>query len=489
MNSRNIDKTHVIALKQSNGVFCNVELPIHRPEQFISELEAMIANPNRTVWDMQSQFKTRFSDTRVFMDYLYPYSYESSYVSGIGYPKVYEYDVLQEMWRNAGKEARQSYIDSCERQGSAPDYQSADQTEMDAISILKKRQKSDFFRDASRWIDANCYHETTQKLNRDKSIIMHSKENIGWSNFTHRVNEDIQVALKTNFGFGSAAYFLLGVQYRGFEILPYSYIVKYYKASMADIVRCTRSYCPSRESWAAAFDFLTDFINKSIRDPETFVESYIMNEVIEMMRGLEAIAENPKDYMERIRFRTADPCIVNVRPMFGDDSMRMQSYPTETPILFKVEKLTGALDFLKSLTEIAKEVKTIQPYIDRLLEINMALYPEVQAAMAKIGGKIQEQGVIKEEFETKIKGLTEQLAPFETEIAFLRAAATPEKSFNLSQYESSHGEYVMMKTKKRDLHTQLANVNRRIYDFKSFQTILESSLSKIDKIREIQEAA
>lgn len=52
MDTRNtdIDRTHIIALQQVNGQFLNKELPISRPEHFIAELNAMIDNPNRTVW-------------------------------------------------------------------------------------------------------------------------------------------------------------------------------------------------------------------------------------------------------------------------------------------------------------------------------------------------------------------------------------------------------------------------------------------------------
>ena len=72
MEERNIDRTHIIALKEENGLLRNVELPISRPEQFIAELKAMIENPNRTVWDMQSLFTTRFRKTDSYLDYISP---------------------------------------------------------------------------------------------------------------------------------------------------------------------------------------------------------------------------------------------------------------------------------------------------------------------------------------------------------------------------------------------------------------------------------
>ena len=448
MESRDIDKTHIITLREVNGKFQNMELSITRPEQFISELKAMIDNPNRTVWDMQSYFTTRFHKSNRYLDYIYPYSYNSSFVGGIQYPQLSGYDELRKSWADAGNVARESYFASCEHNGAKPVPIEATQAETKAVNSLKRHQKCTFFNEAIRWIDASCYTETASQLDCEKSVKMYSKEIIGWSSFTHQISDDIKIALKTNFGFGNAAYFLLAVQYKGLDILPYSYIVKYYKAGMADIVRCTRSYSPCRESWTASFDFLSDFVNNSIADPEGFVESYIMREVTEMMQGLEAIAVNPKSFIDRIGSRKADPCVINVRPMFNDDRVRMQSYPDETPVLFKVEKITGALEFLDSLSAIAKEVKAIRPHIDRLLEINFTLYPEIQDAIAKINEKIEGQNKVKNNLDSKIAILIEKLMPFEDEIRELRSVSTEENPFNPSNYELSHPEYKCLKSEK-----------------------------------------
>lgn len=489
MNERNIDRTHIIALKEENGFLRNMELPITRPEQFIAEMKAMIDNSNRSVWDMQSHFTTRYTKADHYLDYIHPYSYQSSYVGGIRYPKLLEYNELRDSWTNASHSAREAYISSCKENGINPDTTLALQKENQAIDNLKKRQKESFMSDAMRWINASCYYDAAEQLRRDSSVKMFSKENIGWNTFTHRVNNDINVAVKTNFGYGNSTHFILAVQYKGIDILPYSYIVKYYKAGMADIVRCTRSYNPCRESWVASFDFLTTFVNQSIADPEGFVKSYIMNEVEEMMRGLEAIAINPKGFMEQIGDKKADPYVIHVRPMFSDDRIRMQSYPEETPVLFKVEKIIGALDFLNSLLAIAKEVDTVLPHIDRLLELNMTLYPEIREAIDKVSNKLIAQTSIKVELEKSIIALTEKLIPFENEIEQLRANATPEHPFRLNDYEVAHSDYNQLKNEKSNLQSKLYKINRAINDFNSFLNILNRSLSKLDEVREIQKAA
>lgn len=160
-----------------------------------------------------------------------------------------------------------------------------------------------------------------------------------------------------------------------------------------------------------------------------------------------------------------------------------------TPILFKVEKITGALDFLNSLAAIAKEVSSVQPHIDRLLEINMALYPEVQDAIAKINKRVNEQTLIKTNLETQISAISEKLAPFEEEISRLRAEVTQKHPFTLDNYESTHTEYVKLKKQRDDLQSKFYEINSRINDFNSFLNTLNRSLSKLNEVKRIKEAA
>lgn len=70
MNNTDIDRTHIVALKKESGKFHKVNVSIEKPEQFIAELSAMVDNPNRTVWDMQSLFQTRFPKGFRYIDYI-----------------------------------------------------------------------------------------------------------------------------------------------------------------------------------------------------------------------------------------------------------------------------------------------------------------------------------------------------------------------------------------------------------------------------------
>ncbi len=489
MNTADIDRTHIIALKEEYGMLRIVELPISRPEQFIDELTAMVDNPNRTVWDMQSHFANRFPKSTTYLDYIYPNAYSKAFVGGPLYPKFSDYEDIRQALLEVGKDARESYINECKNKGTTPDFTVASQKEKEAINNRNRSQKTFLLRNLMRWIDATCYIEESQRLSKDNSVKMFSKENVGWSDFCHKVNEDIKIAIRTNFGFGSASHFILAAQYKGLDILPYSYIVKYYNAGMADIVRCTRSYQACRESWIACFDFISYFVNQSVANPETFVRSYILNEVKEMMVGLEKIAENPKEYIEKIAETKVEHCIINVRNILASEKVRMKVYPEETTILFKVEKIVGALDFLESLTDMAKEVEDVQPHIDHLLELNMALYPEVREAADKVTTRIEEQTVIKKDFKSKISTLSEKLLPFEDEIQRLRSQATADEPFSILKYETSHPSYVTLEAERSALQRELYKVNSLISDYNSFLSLLNQSINRIDDVMQLQKAA
>lgn len=481
MDNRIIDKTHIVALKEIKGCLRNVEIPIDRPEHFIAELSAMKENPNRTVWDMQSMFIERFPKNQQWIDHIYPQAYYASFVNSTTYPEICTYEQLRTSWDEAAENARKALIEERKQSRKEASTQELAKVMFEVTNRLKRYQKDRFLSTALQWIDAVCYQDAARKASSDQSVKMFSKENIGWNTFRHVINDDVKAEVKTNFGYGSSSHFMLAVSYKGIAILPYSYLVKYYKAGMADLIRCTRKYQPTRESWCAAFDFLSDFVNHAIASPQEFVESYILNEVEEMMRGLEAIATNPRLHLDKIRGRNSDPLIVNVRRMLSDEETRMMSYPAETPILFKVEKITGAIDFLSSLTEIAKEVDSIQVHINRIHELNVALQPEIETSIASINKQIAELEKKRVPIDAELSMLVEKIKPLEEEMSA--------KGINRWSFHSSNSEYSRLDDKRTEIQSKLSKILSTIADLNSFKSMLETSLSKIRELIQNREAA
>jgi hypothetical protein len=484
MNSNlKIDIDYVAALRVVKNSFESVTLDIKRPTQFITELKAMVDNPERTVWDMMSLFTEHYPKNSRYIDYLAPYGYSSSYVSGPSYPEIKPYEQLKEEWETAGIAAKKRYEQSCLDNHVAFSDSTASEEQKKAIVDVKSRQKSFFIERAIRWINACEYQSLCSSLSRRVDIKMYSKENIGWNNFEYPLNDDIKIVLNTNFGYGSSAYFLLSVRYKGIDILPYSYIVRYYKAGMADIIRCTRKYSPDRGSWAAAFDFIANFANEASSDPETFVRTYIMNEVREMMQGLKEIANNPNVYMEKICNVCPELQILSVRCMMSGERTKVKTYPGESQILFKVEKITGALDFLDSLNKVASIIDEIRPYINQLREMNYSLCPEITNAMSKIAKYIEQEECSIKSLKKTQSAMIKKMAPYEEEIEKLKKDSKKGKNFDMSTYENTHVEYRKAKSEKRELDSQINKHENTLGDYQSFYRILENSVKKINGLR------
>ena len=126
-------------------------------------------------------------------------------------------------------------------------------------------------------------------LNKESSILAYSHRRVGWASPAFDLNNDIKVVYLTNFGYGSASYFFLQIYYKGIGILPYSQWVHYRKACASDIIRYTRRYHLNNEEWMKTMTFTADTYNSAVADPASFVQKNILNEVEEMVSGLEKI--------------------------------------------------------------------------------------------------------------------------------------------------------------------------------------------------------
>lgn len=272
-----INETHILVLKEHNGIFQVISMPIDDSSFIINEIEASVDNPNKTLLDVQSEFLNNFQSINNAYGYLYPYAYSSSYVSGAIKPKRHTYaEYKTELDNRVKNRAIGENID-------------INHIIEDENRILKQNYASL----CTRYIKQQMLYKAFQNAANDPSCKMYSRESIGWSSFDYAITDDIKVCLYTNLGFGYASYFTLSISYKDIIIAPFSHIAKYYNACMTDIIRCTRDYYVDKDNWYPMFEFVKDFVNHSLEDPKSFVESYIMNEIDEMIRCLRNIMANP----------------------------------------------------------------------------------------------------------------------------------------------------------------------------------------------------
>jgi hypothetical protein len=177
------------------------------------------------------------------------------------------------------------------------------------------------------------------------------------------------------------------------------------------------------------------------------------------------------------------PLIVNVGSINSIDKDRMRLYPSEFKVLFKAEKITSALDFLNSLNEISGVVNEVNPYVNRLIEMNFQIYPEVISTMSQISKHIEVQEVMLRRLEKKLEIINRILKLSEIDIENKRKNQESRSQFNMTEYEKSHPRYVTAKLKANVLSSRKRECCAAIIEYKRFNSHLEESISKIEELK------
>lgn len=265
----------------------------------------------------------------------------------------------------------------------------------DAIYPMIRRQKERMLELIIPYIYAVDYDDTLKINNIESKTIAYSNETHGYYTPEHQVNEDLKVKISTNFCYGSSGYFHVIVTYKDIKIIPYSVWVRYYYAGYAELLGYTRSYGLDRSNWNNCLKFLETFINSAIKNPENFIKNEIMSEINGLMDGLEKIFKiNPTKLEKEIKVkkRTDDERYIGIRGAryaIEKDEKLYRIRPDEITLIYKLEKLSGSLRFLKSLREIQTIYTEVSKAIDRILEMNRSIYPELQNIIEQVCNELK----------------------------------------------------------------------------------------------------
>lgn len=463
-----INETHILVLKEHNGIFQVISMPIDDSSFIINEIEASVDNPNKTLLDVQSEFLNNFQSINNAYGYLYPYAYSSSYVSGAIKPKRHTYaEYKTELDNRVKNRAIGENID-------------INHIIEDENRILKQNYASL----CTRYIKQQMLYKAFQNAANDPSCKMYSRESIGWSSFDYAITDDIKVCLYTNLGFGYASYFTLSISYKDIIIAPFSHIAKYYNACMTDIIRCTRDYYVDKDNWYPMFEFVKDFVNHSLEDPKSFVESYIMNEIDEMIRCLRNIMANPSAVINMFKNQNNNIDYHRLRfinPMSNDEKQLYSVYPIEMPTIFKSEKLSQAVNTLKRLEELQKIHSQINVYIEEILNMIVELSPEIDKTIESIRIDIERLVIQKKPKEELAESLQTRIDGFVTELnneleKLPRDADWKRKEDVRKQFEERYPIYVDTKNRLQEVNDEISEINKKIYSRKSLvERLLNSS--------------
>ena len=452
-----INETHILVLKEHNGIFQIASMPIDDSSFIINKIKASVDNPNKTLLDVQSEFLNNFQSINNTYGYLYPYAYSSSYVSGAIKPKKYTYDEYKTELDNRLKS---KVID-----------ENIDKIIEKENRILKQSYASL----CTRYIKQQMLYKAFQNAANDSSCKMYSRESIGWSSFDYAITDDIKVCIYTNLGFGYASYFTLSISYKDIIIAPFSHIAKYYNACMIDIIRCTRDYYVEKDSWYPMFEFVKDFVNHSLEDPKSFVESYIMNEIDEMIRCLRNIMTNPSAIINMFKNQNNNLDYHRLRfinPMSNDEKQLYSVYPIEMPTIFKSEKLSQAVNTLKRLEELQKIHSQINVYIEEILNMIIELSPEIDKTIKSIQVDIERLVVQKKPKEELAESLQTQIDRFVSELnneleKLPKDADWKRKEDVRKQFEVKHPIYIDTNNRLQEVKDEIYEINKKIYSLNS----------------------
>ena len=456
MDRVNVDYIGVVR-KSADNRFDYIKVPIENEhKELLGILKDMIANPNMTVLDMQGHFNQVFRNTPAGYNYCYPYSYLSSYIYGAHYPTSYTYQEYQDK------------LQECNDRESRT-----------------KSLKEKFEKESRRYIQALCYNKKIEHLKQDDRNKMFSSENIGWTNYEYEINSDIQFRLKTNFGYGMSSYFLVNLTYKGIDILPYSTMVTYYYANMADIIRYTRLYDPQPDSWNIALDFVTRTTNEAIANPSAFAHHWIMNEIQMLMTGLKRFAENRSAAFNSILCKKEIGGLIMVRNINQSEEKQYKIYPYETELAKQAEKITGALDILTNLESLSEIFPEISHSIQTIKDLNIDLLPSFIRGIEEIGNEIERRQSVVIGLEKELELLEQFCKPHDDLIQKLKKekeAQTGKSVFShqiREEYYKEHMDYKEKYDKLQELQCVIRRKKDDIWNRKRFVMQIESCVDKI----------
>ena len=407
---RIINQTCVTTVIENNGRLGRKDYPIPSCELTIGEMNDIVENPNMTFMDLQSYFLSHYIIRRKSFNCCMPNEYDSFFIDEIEVPSKITYQEYKKLVNENVKNSR---------------YNSAEMEEDDIETNLAEYEielKNKYFQKYQNVIRAYLLNQKTLELQKDNNIKMYSTENIGWTNFVYPINTDVVVSVSTNFGYGKDAYLNLTVKYKNIILIPYSYAIKYKYANFYDLISCTRAYIPKRENWDVAFDFVVDFVNKSMDNPKKFVFETIMHEIEFLMSGLKRLMnsseeelrnmyELPRDDREQTTIRVIQP------PMEYRAIKRIEDiYPSEFITIFKAEKISGALSFVESFEEFAKYCPVVRKYIIQIERYNNLIIPELENVRSNIEKRKKEIIQNKHEIVVELESIEEQIQPYKVQL-------------------------------------------------------------------------
>ncbi len=472
-----VNYDYIIALKYDDNDIERCEIPINKDEWLIDDIYSMVDDDMYEVDDIYNAFNRRYKDCGDFDYCLGHKSLTDHHIDAISYPS---FDVTRY------REQARIYTDRI-KSAKSDASKEWNQKEFNKWSFL---QKKEYLNKCLPYVFACNYHDALIKNDIKNNYFIYSNEKHGrFLKYDIKITEDIEIDIKTNFCFGSSSSFAVTITYKGIPIIPYSTWIRFYYAGFNEIITYTRSYFPDRKNWENCMDFVVWFVRKALENPEGFVKETIFDEVKNLMNGIEEVFNLSDEKMKYYMTFSNEDKEINDKYYIGitaheADNKEMKYYsiaPEEVKFVFRMEKITGALLFIKSLRELREIDCDFEQVINRIKEINELIYPELLNAIPPVREYIAELqsnlaalekrfDVVKKRYESYEDRLNKKL----DKIIDKDKRKEAEESF-----VKFNPQYIKYKDEYIDLLIRIRELKERIENRGSYLKKLEDAKSRI----------
>lgn len=487
----------ILALKKNGNKVETVKIPIKRHDKEIKRALSMIEDEDYDATHIYNLFKGILRGHG--FPYCFTHEYHESYISDINPVDFRSYQYSKELRE---KIKRKAYFKLLrlpkEERDKSENIREAEEKARKELSYQIKKDKEKLFDSILPCIYAQDYEESLERNKVKENYIFFSndrhgdgrgKEKFGY-HAEHKINHDLSVTVRTNFCYGTSTYFNVVMKYKDIELIPYSVWVRYRFASYSHLLGCTRSYLRYRECWKYCFDFIQEFINSAIEDPEKFVHNEISREIKQLMEGLEAIFTKTEDYIGQINVkkRGDDERYIGIIGVRNLNERELEEYyiaPQEKSMIFRMEKISGAIKFLKSLRKIEEIYSEINDASKRIVEMNKEILPEIKASIPPVNEEIIDlKGKLKP-LEFKFEKCEKSIVKFEDQLSKrlkdLWETEEIEKAKN--RFERLNPKYLELKQLREKLKSEVQDLQSKLYKRKEvlkklngFKSLIEDNI-------------
>lgn len=477
---RTINVDYIAIVRQVGNLVKLEHIDIRKPESLLSDLKAILEDPERTLLDLQSRMCESYEeDRRRGLSYLENCSYTNAHISGwVSFPKIYSSDEYKEMLEDIeARTIRQKSLSlsrTKERDGETA-YQEKLKTYID--DVLKKK-KEEYYRLCLSFITATTFNDTVAECKEDPTIKLYSNASCGSWTKDLRVNSDIVLSITAQLGYSSqSAHLGISLWYKGILIHPYSFFVSHFRKYIK-YKFYVKIISPHTLCWDEIFQDAVEMANLATSSPERFYNIYIKDEIKKMVSGLTYIVEKPKYFISSL-IDDKDSYFENgIRP---EHVKIYKEFPDDMSMALIADKLSDAYELLSNLSNLAKIEPVAQSAHDTIKGYIIRMLPKIKEYSIKNNDAVEKLGKSISETESKLQELKKRIAIHTPYIDERYAKGFKCRSSIEADYERECYDYRYLKEDiKRTEQTNSSLLNLRY----GRNLILESLQHCLDTIKE-----